>query len=161
MNNTVKWVLIALSLVLIVAVAAVLYKDLSEEYAGDLFNTDEGGNASAGEKNMAPDFTVIDKNGNEVKLSDLRGKPVVLNFWATWCYYCKTEMPDFDKAYDKYPDIQFMMVNATDGVQETKEKAESYVIGEGFDFDVFYDTKSEAVNAYYITSFPSTFFIDE
>ena len=54
-----------------------------------------------------------------------------------------------------------MMVNATDGVQETKEKAESYVIGEGFDFDVFYDTKSEAVNAYYITSFPSTFFIDE
>ena len=103
---------------------------------------------------------MLDANGNTVKLSDFRGKPVVLNFWATWCYYCKTEMPDFNKAYQKYPDVQFLMVNATDGVHETVSSAKKYVANEGFDFDVFFDTEENAVNAYNITGFPSTFFID-
>ena len=108
----------------------------------------------------APNFTVLDVNGNEVKLSDFRGKPVVLNFWATWCYYCKSEMADFNQAYYKYPDIQFLMVNATDGVYETIASAKKYVAQEGYDFDVFFDTKEEAVNAYYVTGFPTTYFID-
>ena len=108
----------------------------------------------------APNFTVLDVNGNEVKLSDFRGKPVVLNFWATWCYYCKSEMADFNQAYYKYPDIQFLMVNATDGVYETISSAKKYVAQEGYDFDVFFDTKEEAVNAYYVTGFPTTYFID-
>ena len=108
----------------------------------------------------APDFTVLDANGNKVQLSDFRGKPVVLNFWATWCYYCKTEMPDFNQAYHKYPDIQFLMVNATDGVYETVTSAKNYVAQEGFDFDVFFDTTEEAVNDYNVTGFPTTYFID-
>ena len=91
---------------------------------------------------------MLDSEDNEVQLSDYVGKPIVLNFWATWCYYCKEEMPDFDKAYEAYPEVQFLMVNATDGVQET------------FQFDVFYDTQLEAVNAYYVTGFPATYFID-
>ena len=108
----------------------------------------------------APDFTVLDSEGNEVQLSDYVGKPIVLNFWATWCYYCKEEMPDFDKAYEAYPEVQFLMVNATDGVQETMESAQEYIQQEGFQFDVFYDTQLEAVNAYYVTGFPATYFID-
>ena len=108
----------------------------------------------------APDFTLVDQYGEEHTLSEYRGKTVFLNFWATWCYYCKEEMPDFDKAYEAYPEVQFLMVNATDGVQETMESAQEYIQQEGFQFDVFYDTQLEAVNAYYVTGFPATYFID-
>ena len=104
---------------------------------------------------------MLDANGNSVKLSDYKGKPVVLNFWATWCYYCKMEMPDFNKAYKNYPEVQFLMVNATDGVRETVDKAKTYAENSGFSFDVFYDTKLDAVRKFYVTSFPSTFFIDK
>ena len=70
-------------------------------------------------------------------------------------------MPDFNTAYEKYPDVQFMMINATDGVQETMQSAKQYIKNQGFDFDVFYDTELQAVNAYYVSSFPTTFFIDK
>ena len=108
----------------------------------------------------APDFCVLDENGNEVRLSDFAGKPVVINFWATWCGYCVREMPDFDKAYEQYPDVVFLMVNATDGVHETKDKAMAYVREQGFDFDVYFDTASEASEAYGITGYPTTVFIN-
>ncbi|MBQ8311568.1 MAG: TlpA family protein disulfide reductase [Clostridia bacterium] len=124
-----------------------------------------GGCASEPEKRTedtgtAPDFTVLDGNGNEVQLSDFLGQPVVLNFWATWCYYCKVEMPDFDRAYAEYPEVQFLMVNATDGVEETVESAKKYVADEGYAFDIFFDTAFDAINAYGISGFPTTFFID-
>lgn len=60
-------------------------------------------------------------------------------------------MPDFDKAYEKYPDVQFLMVNATDGVQGTIESAKKYIEQERFRFDVFFNTELKAVNAYYVT----------
>ena len=162
MKNKVKWIIIAVLLVGIISGAAVLYYTLSNDYSGNnLMQNSEAQDQTARENEYAaPDFTVLDADGNEVQLSDYRGKPVVLNFWATWCYYCKEEMPDFDKAYEKYPDVQFLMVNATDGVQETMESAQEYIQQEGFQFDVFYDTQLEAVNAYYVTGFPATYFID-
>lgn len=108
----------------------------------------------------APDFCVLDENGNEVRLSDFAGKPVVINFWATWCGYCVKEMPDFNKAAAENPDVVFLMVNATDGVHETKEKAMAYVREQGFDFDVYFDTASDASGAYGITGYPTTIFIN-
>ena len=71
-------------------------------------------------KNTAPDFTVLDKDGNTVRLSEKFGKPIVINFWATWCPPCKQELPDFDKLCKEYGDrIVFMMVNLTDGYRDT------------------------------------------
>ena len=96
-----------------------LYDKLSTDYAPDnlVSQTETTDKTDDDVKDYtAPDFTVTDENGKEVKLSDFKGKPAVLNFWATWCYYCKEEMPDFNTAYKKYPEVQFLMVNATDGV---------------------------------------------
>ena len=112
-------------------------------------------------ENAAPDFTVVDYDGNKVKLSDFKGKPVVLNFWATWCYYCKVEMPDFNEVYKENPDIQFLMVNATGTNGETVDSAKAYIEQEKYEFDVFFDTDHEAINTYRVSSFPQTIFIDK
>ncbi len=161
MKANLKWIILAAALVVVVAVAAVLYPKLSDKFGLNLMEDQTTEQTEDGTDYSAPDFTVLDYNGNEVKLSDLKGKPIVLNFWATWCYYCKQEMPDFNLAYEKYPDVQFVMVNATDGIQETMEAAKAYVEKEGYDFPVYFDTKGEAVENYYVTGFPATYFIDK
>ena len=113
------------------------------------------------ETTPAPNFTMLDYDGNEVKLSDFKGKPVVLNFWARWCGPCKSEMPDFDEVYQEYKDqISFMMVNLTDGTRETMANAKAYVDGKGYRFPVYFDTKSEGAIAYGVYSIPTTCFIN-
>ena len=96
---------IAVLLVAVLVAAAVLYQKFSGEYAGENLGSTEEAQLAA------PDFTVLDSEGNEVQLSDYVGKPIVLNFWATWCYYCKEEMPDFDKAYEAYPEVQLSLIH--------------------------------------------------
>ena len=112
-------------------------------------------------KVAAPDFTVYDADGNEVKLSDYLGKPVVLNFWASWCGPCKREMPDFDEKHQALgEDVQFLMINLTDGNTETVEGASAFIASQGYTFPVFYDTSSMAAAMYGISAIPATFFID-
>lgn len=112
-------------------------------------------------KNTAPDFTVLDKDGNTVRLSEKFGKPIVINFWATWCPPCKQELPDFDKLSKEYGDrIVFMMVNLTDGYRDTVDGTKRFVSGKGYTFPVYFDTKDNAASAYNVSSIPQTTFID-
>ena len=109
----------------------------------------------------APDFTVYDADGKAYKLSDMKGKPVVLNFWASWCPPCKAEMPDFDEICKEYEGrVTFMMVNLTDGKNETVESARNFIHMMEYSFPVYYDTDMDAANKYGIQSIPTTFFID-
>lgn len=122
----------------------------------------ESDSASSQSQTQAPDFTVTDAQGNEVSLSSYFGKPIVLNFWASWCGPCKSEMPDFEEAYQTYGDeIHFVMVNMTDGSRETQEAASSFVQQQGFTFPVLYDTQMNAATTYSVWSLPTTYFIDE
>ena len=111
--------------------------------------------------NTAPDFTVLDADGREIKLSDFFGTPIVLNFWASWCPPCKAELPDFEAACKQYEGkVTFLMVNMTDGQRETVAIAKDFIASEGYTFPVYFDTQSEAAYAYGVSSIPTTYFIN-
>ena len=176
----------AFALIGLLLVAILLYKNLSPNYAPEQLSTlgtttqateptttapssvptesthPTEEEAPATELPLAPDFTVYDLDGNAYKLSDFRGKPVVLNFWASWCGPCKMEMPDFNTAYGELgEDIHFLMVNMTDGSQETLDSASTFIEGTAYTFPVYYDTSYEAAIAYSVYSLPTTYFIDK
>lgn len=120
--------------------------------------TDEHGEVSY---EYARNFLVLDQDGNTVTLSQFIGKPIVINFWASWCPPCKAELPDFEKAYKEYGDVVFLMVNLTDGSRETVDSAKDFISQNGYTFPVYFDTEFSASYAYSLSSIPVTCFIDE
>lgn len=154
-----------LILVIVLAVLMVggtlLYKQLAGDAEPGTTVNHEQGEAEAEEKHRMPDFTVYDADGNAVHLTDFRGKPVVLNFWASWCGPCKSEMPAFnDTAEDLNGEVVFLMVNLTDGYQETVDTASAFIEEQGYTFPVYYDTDMNAAQVYGVSSVPVTYFID-
>lgn len=165
MNKGLKTVLAVLIAAAVFAAVYFTYKSLSGKYGSDTLLTTaplaSDGQSSEEERIEAPDFTILDGDGGEVRLSDYIGKPIVLNFWASWCSPCKEELSDFEKLYkEKGGDVQFLMVNLTDGQRETLDSAKDFVADKGYTFPVLYDTEQDAAYTYGISSIPLTLFID-
>ncbi|MCW2277391.1 TlpA family protein disulfide reductase [Heliophilum fasciatum] len=109
----------------------------------------------------APSFTLPDNDGKIVTLDQLKGKPVVLNFWASWCPPCRMEMPDLNQfSQDYQAQVHVLGINAT--FNDDKDKAKKYIASEGLLFPIVFDesTISPAAKAYGVTAFPTTVFID-
>jgi len=105
---------------------------------------------------LAPEFDLQDLNGTERALSDYRGKPVLLNFWATWCPSCRSEMPALDDCADAHPEVPVLGVNWGQKLQSVPDFLEELDVG----FTNLSDARGTAFVSYQLTGVPSTFFLD-
>jgi thiol-disulfide isomerase/thioredoxin len=112
---------------------------------------------SPGQK--APDFELYDLDGNVHKLSDYKGDPVVVNFWATWCGYCRAQMPYLDEIQKEWKE-KGLVVLAID-VNESKSRVVEYIESSGYTMTVLLDSASTVSRRFGVTGYPTNYFIDE
>ncbi|MFS1515487.1 thiol-disulfide oxidoreductase ResA [Bacillus sp. SCS-151] len=149
MNKRIRTILRGLILLgFVLAIGYVLYSNFSSE---------KGEIAIIGKK--APDFKLVTLEGDFVQLSELAGKGVFLNFWATYCPPCKKEMPFIENSYQYYKDTG-VEVLAVD-VGEPKLTVQSFVDQYNLTFPILLDKDEQVLNAYNIGPIPVTFLIDK
>jgi thiol-disulfide isomerase/thioredoxin len=109
--------------------------------------------------NLAPEFSAVDLNGKTVHLADYHGKPILLNFWATWCGPCLREMPFLQKIYEDYSNagLVIMAIN----IQENSAKIKEFLLTNHLTIPAFLDKSGIISDEYGIASIPTTFFLDK
>lgn len=112
---------------------------------------------------FTPEFTVVNNEGEEVSISEFKGKKVIINFWASWCPPCVEEMPEFQILHNELDpeETVLLAINLTDGQRETKTLANNFLAENNLDMNVLYDTQGNAFYEFNVTSIPQTFFLDE
>ena len=109
---------------------------------------------------LGPDFNLPARGGSEISLIALRGRPVILNFWTSWCPPCQAEMPAMQRVYEDYmeQDLVIIGINATN--QDQMADAINFADQNNLTFPIVFDTGGRASHDYQVRSLPTTFFID-
>jgi cytochrome c biogenesis protein CcmG/thiol:disulfide interchange protein DsbE len=109
---------------------------------------------------QAPDFGLPDAEGEIIRLSSLRGHPVVINLWASWCTPCRAEMPAIQTVYEQYGEKGLIVlgVNATN--QDNPQNATKFAEEMGLTFPILFDVDGEVSQQYLLSALPTTFFVD-
>ncbi len=108
--------------------------------------------------NPAPDFTLKSRSGENVKLSELRGEVVMINFWASWCAPCRQEMPLLEDIYKKYSELGFVLLGVN--VEEDASKAMELLREIPVSFPILYDNANEVSKRYKVVAMPTTVMVD-
>ena len=124
--------------------------------AGDRSVPGQAGSVRVGEP--APDFTLKDVNGRSYTLSQLRGKVVLVNFWATWCPPCRAEMPSMEKLNAMLPGKDFVLL-AINVEEEGRENVQEFLQQNPHTFPVLLDAKTEVQQQYGVFAYPETFIV--
>lgn len=109
----------------------------------------------------APDFILDTHAGGHVSLSDLRGKPVIINFWASWCPPCRAEMPAFQEAADEFSDTDLVILGVNSTSQDSLSDVNLFIDDYQLEFTIPLDLSGEVSRDYQIHSLPTTYFINE
>lgn len=106
----------------------------------------------------APDFVLKSNSGQNIRLSELRGEVVLINFWATWCGPCRQEMPLLDDLHSRYKDMGFTVLGVN--VEKKPEKAQAMLAESPVSFPVLFDANSEVSKLYNVDAMPTTVMVD-
>lgn len=106
----------------------------------------------------APDFTLKSNTGKNIRLSDLRGQVVMINFWASWCGPCRQEMPILDDLYKRYSKLGFTLIGVN--VEQDSSKANAYLKDIPVSFPILYDTGNLTSKLYNVNAMPTTVMVD-
>jgi cytochrome c biogenesis protein CcmG, thiol:disulfide interchange protein DsbE len=108
---------------------------------------------------LAPEFELKSISGESIKLSDLRGRAVLVNLWATWCPPCREEMQSIEKVYNEYKDQGFVVLAVNMTYQDDAQKIAPFITERGLTFPILLDETGDMANDYQMRSLPSSYFI--
>lgn len=144
--------------IIIAVVAGMLAWSFYEFFSSPEDDTSVSEDTGLARGEAAPDFEVETLGGETVRLSDYRGEPVIINFWATWCPPCRAEMPDFEKLHDE-EDAVVLAVNLTHS-ENSRGGVEDFVDELGLTFPVLLDEGGDVEARYELTAYPTSYMVD-
>lgn len=161
-----KWSLGVWILIIAGLTGTVIYSNIGSQTGvsstkDSLLNTKEKKASLPQPGYQAPDFTLTDINGKTVKLSDLRGKKIVINFWASWCPPCRAEMPDLVKKSEIYKDkVVFLGVNLTNTEGGDLESVRNFLQEFNVKYQILLDKNGDVAKLYQAIAIPTTVTVD-